>query len=63
MGIASDGSYGIPEGIVFGVPAICANGSYEVVKGLEMDAYAQSMLDITLKELLDERAGVASIVG
>lgn len=63
MGIASDGSYGIPEGIVFGVPAICAGGSYTVVKGLEMDAYAQSMLDITLKELLDERAGVAAIVG
>lgn len=63
MGIASDGSYGVPEGIVFGVPAICAGGSYTVVKGLEIDAYAQSMLDITLKELLDERAGVAAIVG
>ncbi|WP_341988333.1 malate dehydrogenase [Azorhizobium sp. AG788] len=63
MGIASDGSYGVPEGIVFGVPAICAGGTYTVVKGLEIDAYAQSMLDITLKELLDERAGVAAIVG
>ena len=63
MGIASDGSYGIPEGIVFGLPAVCANGSYEVVKGLEINDYARSMLDITLKELLDERAGVAAIVG
>ncbi len=63
MGIASDGSYGVPEGIVFGVPAICSGGTYTVVKGLEIDAYAQSMLDITLKELLDERAGVAAIVG
>ncbi|GGF65148.1 malate dehydrogenase [Azorhizobium oxalatiphilum] len=63
MGIASDGSYGIPEGIVFGFPAVCSNGSYEVVKGLEISEYAQSMLNITLKELLDERDGVSAIVG
>ncbi|WP_029003974.1 malate dehydrogenase [Azorhizobium doebereinerae] len=63
MGIASDGSYGVPAGIVFGVPAVCAGGSYTVVKDLPIDAYAQSMLDITLKELLEERDGVAEIIG
>jgi len=63
MGVASDGSYGVPEGIVFGFPAVCANGDYEVVKGLPIDAFSQSKLDITLKELLEERDGVASLLG
>ena len=63
MGIPSDGSYDIPEGIVFGVPAVCANGSYEVVKGLPMDDFSKTMVQKTLNELLEEREGVKAIVG
>ena len=63
MGIASDGSYDIPEGIVFGVPAVCANGSYEVVKGLPMEDFSKTMIQKTLNELLEEREGVKAIVG
>ncbi len=63
MGVASDGSYGVPEGIVFGVPAICSNGDYEVVKGLPMDEFSKEKFGVTLNELLEERDGVASLLG
>ncbi len=63
MGVASDGSYGVPEGIVFGVPAVCANGDYEVVKGLPMDDFSKAKFEVTLKELLEERDGVAGLLG
>ncbi|MFG1305915.1 malate dehydrogenase [Xanthobacter autotrophicus] len=63
MGVASDGSYGVPEGIVFGVPAVCSGGAYEVVKGLPMDDFSKSMFDKTLNELLEERDGVAALLG
>jgi len=62
-GVASDGSYGVPEGIVFGVPAVCANGDYEVVKGLPLDDFSKTKFDVTLKELLEERDGVAALLG
>ncbi|MFG1375839.1 malate dehydrogenase [Xanthobacter autotrophicus] len=63
MGVASDGSYGVPEGIVFGVPAVCTAGAYEVVQGLPMDDFSKSMFDKTLNELLEERDGVAALLG
>jgi malate dehydrogenase len=58
MGIASDGSYGIPEEIMYGFPVTCANGRYEMVKGLEIDEFSRGRMDATLKELLEERDGV-----
>ncbi|MEP9347560.1 malate dehydrogenase [Xanthobacter sp. KR7-225] len=63
MGVASDGSYGVPEGIVFGMPAVCTAGSYEVVQGLPMDDFSKTMFDKTLNELLEEREGVAALLG
>ncbi len=63
MGVASDGSYGIPEAVIYGVPVICAGGNYEVVKGLEIDAYSRSKMDATLKELLEEQEGVKHLLG
>ena len=63
MGIASDGSYGIPEGIMYGFPVICANGKFEIVKGLEIDAFSRERMDGTLKELLEERDGVKHLLG
>ena len=62
MGVPSDGSYGIPEGIVFGFPCECRNGSYKIVQRLEIDAYSQQKLDRTLKELQDEADAVKSML-
>jgi len=62
MGVVSDGSYGIPQGIVYGMPCVCTNGKYEVVKGLEIDDFSRQRMDATLKELLEERDGVAHLV-
>ncbi|MBI3524945.1 MAG: malate dehydrogenase [Betaproteobacteria bacterium] len=62
MGICSDGSYGIPEGMIYGFPCICANGKYEMVKGLEIDAFSRERMDFTLKELTEERDGVKHLL-
>ncbi|VVE23821.1 malate dehydrogenase [Pandoraea aquatica] len=63
MGIPSDGSYGIPQDVIYGVPVICENGKYKRVEGLEIDAYSREKMDFTLKELEEERAGVAHLLG
>lgn len=62
MGIPSDGSYGIPEGIVYGVPVTTENGVYTRVEGLEIDAFSRERLDFTLNELLEERDGVKDLL-
>ena len=63
MGIPSDGSYGIPEGIVFGFPVTTENGEYKIVQGLQIDAFSQERINLTLKELQEERDGVKHLVG
>ncbi|MFP5429375.1 MAG: malate dehydrogenase [Gammaproteobacteria bacterium] len=63
MGVPSDGSYGIPEGIMYGVPVTCANGEYTRVEGLEVDAFSRERMDFTLNELLEEREGVKDLLG
>jgi malate dehydrogenase len=62
MGIPSDGSYGIPEGVMYGVPVTCANGEYTRVEGLEIDAFSRERMDFTLNELLEERDGVKHLL-
>ncbi|HEU0203448.1 MAG TPA: malate dehydrogenase, partial [Burkholderiaceae bacterium] len=62
MGVSSDGSYGIPEDIMYGYPVTCAGGKYEIVKGLEIDEFSRSKMDNTLKELLEERDGVKHLL-
>ena len=62
MGIPSDGSYGIPEGIMYGVPVTCEGGQYHRITGLEIDAFSRERMDLTLKELLEERDGVADLL-
>jgi malate dehydrogenase len=62
MGLASDGSYGIPQGVMYGFPVTTANGKFQMVKGLEIDAFSREKMDFTLKELEDERAGVAHLL-
>ncbi len=63
MGVASDGSYGIPQEVMYGVPVTTANGEYTRVTGLPIDAFSREKMDLTLKELEEERAGVASLLG
>ncbi|MDO5679176.1 MAG: malate dehydrogenase [Pelistega sp.] len=62
MGIPSDGSYGIPEGIVYGFPVTTANGEYTIVKDLEINEFSRERMDFTLNELLEERDGVADLL-
>jgi malate dehydrogenase len=63
MGVPSDGSYGIPADIIYGVPVTCAGGEYTRVPGLAIDGWSREKMDATLKELEEERAGVASLLG
>ena len=62
MGVPSDGSYGIPQDVIYGVPVTTANGEYQLVQGLEIDAFSRERMNATLKELEEERAGVASLL-
>jgi malate dehydrogenase len=63
MGIASDGSYNIPQDVIYGMPCATANGKYEVIKGLDIDEFSRSKMDNTLKELLEERDAVKDLLG
>src|SRR6476646_8709308 len=58
MGIPSDGSYGVPEGVIYGYPVTCRNGSYQLVKGVEISEFSRKRMDATLKELHEERDSV-----
>ncbi len=62
MGVPSNGDYGIPKDTMFGFPVTTANGKYEIVKGLEIDAFSQERIDKTLAELQDEQKGVAHLL-
>jgi len=63
MGIPSDGSYGIPEGVIYSYPVVCRNGQYEIVQGLAVDEFSRQRMDATHKELLEERDGVKELLG
>ena len=61
MGIPSDGSYGIDQGLIAGFPVSCSNGTYEVVQGLELNDFSRARLEVTVKELNDERATIKQL--
>ena len=63
MGIRSDGSYGIPEGIMFGFPVTCADGEYSIVQGLDVSEFSRGRINSTLKELEEEKAAIAHLLG
>jgi malate dehydrogenase len=63
MGIPSDGSYGIPEGIIYGFPVTTEGGEYKIVQGLEIDEFSRERMTHTLNELLEERDGVKDLLG
>ncbi|MDR3213543.1 MAG: malate dehydrogenase [Azoarcus sp.] len=62
MGVPSDGSYGIPEGIIYGFPVTTENGEYKIVQGLEIDAFSRERMTKTLNELLEERDGIKDLL-
>jgi malate dehydrogenase len=62
MGIPSDGQYGIPKDILFGFPVTTQNGEYKLVEGLEIDAFSQERINLTLMELQEEQQGVAHLL-
>jgi malate dehydrogenase len=62
MGIASNGEYDIPKDVIYGFPCTCANGKYEMVKGLEIDAFSRERMNLTLQELLEEQDGVKHLL-
>ena len=62
MAVPSDGSYGIPEGVIYGFPVTCSNGKYEIVQGLEINDFSRARMDATHKELLEERDGVKDLL-
>ncbi len=63
MGVASDGSYGIPQDLIYGFPVTTSAGKYTLVQGLPIDEFSREKMNATLKELEEERAGVASLLG
>jgi malate dehydrogenase len=63
MGIPSDGSYGIAEGLIFGYPVTCKGGEYQIVQGLGLSDFSRGRIEATLKELHEERDGVKHLIG
>src|SRR5712672_2432472 len=63
MGVPSDGSYGIPEGVIYGCPVTCEGGKYKIVKGIPVSDFSRARMDATLKELHEERDGIGNLLG
>jgi malate dehydrogenase len=61
MAIPSDGSYGIPEGLIYSFPVTCKGGEYSIVQGLEINEFSRSKMDATAKELTEERDSVKQL--
>jgi len=61
MSIPSDGSYGVPEGIISSFPCVCKDGKYEIVQGLDIDDFSRAKIDATAAELVSERDAVAEL--
>ena len=61
MGIPSDGSYGVPEGLIYGFPVTVQNGQYSIVQGLEVSDFSRRMMDATAQELTEERDAVRGL--
>ena len=61
MGVPSDGSYGVAEGIVAGFPCTCSGGEYSIVEGLEIDDFSRERIDASVAELEGERDTVKDL--
>ena len=61
MSVPSDGSYGVPAGLISSFPCTCANGEYSIVQGLPINDFSRKMIDASVAELIDERDAVRSL--
>ena len=61
MAIPSDGSYGVPEGLISSFPCVCKDGVYSIVQGLDIDAYSRGKIDASTAELAEERDAVRDL--
>ncbi|MDX1454098.1 MAG: malate dehydrogenase [Gammaproteobacteria bacterium] len=62
MGVPSDGSYGIAEGVIYSFPCICKDGDYQIVDGLDINDFSREKMDATDKELREEREAVSALL-
>ena len=62
MAIPSDGSYGIAEGIIYSFPVTCSNGHYEIIQGLEIDAFSRKAINTSESELLEEKEAIKHLL-
>ena len=62
MGVYSDGSYGITEGLIYSFPCTCANGDWQIVQGLEINDFSRERMSATEQELLEEKGGVEHLL-
>jgi len=63
MGVPSDGSYGIPEGVIYGFPVRCKQGEYHIVQGLSISEQGRKYMDNSYQELVEEREHVKHLLG
>jgi malate dehydrogenase len=61
MGVPSDGSYGVPEGLISSFPCVCRDGDWEIVSGLEIDDYSKGKIEASIAELVEERDAVSGL--
>ena len=61
MAIPSDGSYGVPEGLISSFPCVCKNGDYQIVQGLDIDDFSRTKIDASVAELMEERDEVKKL--
>ena len=61
MSVPSDGSYGVPEGLISSFPCVCRDGNYEIVGGLDLDDFSRARLDASVAELAEERDAVREL--
>src|SRR5690606_24098686 len=61
MAIPSDGSYGVPEGLISSFPVTCSGGEYAIVQGLDIDEFSRGRIDASVTELAEERDAVKEL--
>ena len=61
MSVPSDGSYGVPEGLISSFPCVCKDGEYEIVQGLDIDDFSRERIDASAGELAEERDAVKEL--
>ena len=61
MAVPSDGSYGVPEGLISSFPCTVKDGKYEIVQGLDLNDFSRSKIDASVAELIDEKNAVTEL--